>query len=164
MCYYYQCQQLNQEESSKKPEEGFWHILFKLTQASLETKDFLINRFQGGHLTLLCSDGAEQQTEKVIGCQLFSSVHILKNGHKKCELVRSLVRRDDVCYMALLLLCCYEMAGAERPVVIRRRNAICILAKHLLSSCGPPVGKYNQLLSKKCDEIWMRHTSNVLCI
>lgn len=143
--------------------EGFWHILFKLTRASLGTKDFVIDKLHGGHLALLCSAGAELQTEqmKTIGAfkarrhQSFSSVHILHSGHEKCGLVSLLVRRDDTRYMALPSLCCYEMAGAEGRQVISSRNSTFVLAKHLLSSCGPPAGKYNQSFSKKCDEIWM---------
>lgn len=84
--------------------------------------------------------------------------------HEKCGLVSLLVQRDDTRYMASPSLCCYVMAGTEGLEVISSRNSTFALAKHLLSSCGPPAGKYNQSFSKKCDEIWMRCMRIVLCI
>lgn len=62
---------------------------------------------------LLCSAGAELQTEKAKKRRLFSSVHILQSGHEKCGLVSLLVRTDDTHYMASPSLCCYEMAGQK---------------------------------------------------
>ena len=141
-CYYCQCQQLNQKESSKKPEEGFWHILLKLTQASLGMKDFVINKLHRGHLALLCSVGAELQTEKTRSHRSFSSGHFLQSRHEKCGLVSLLVQRDDAHYVASPSLCCYEMAGAEGLEVISRRNSMFAPAKHLLYFRGPPTGKY----------------------
>lgn len=161
--YYYQCQQLNQKESSKKPEEGFWHILFKLTWASLGTKDFVFNKLHGGHgPAVLCWSWTANRKGKKAPIVFICSYFTERTWKMWISEPVSADRRRTLYGFTVALL--LWDGRAEGPEVISSRNSVFALAKHLLSSCGPPASKYNQSFSKKCDEIWMERMRIVLYI